>query len=516
MSKNCSEVILKVENLQNFKEKPRTVGYEDALKEIGFGRVQIEILIASFLIISNLTNETMGISFLIPLASCEMDLSESDKGLLSGMIFIGMMIPSYAWGLLAGSRGRRKVLLLSIAGSTIFTTIATFTSNFYLFIICRFFTGFFVAGLSIIYTYIGEFCIIKHRATIISWASVSTGFALTLLPLTAMWILSYDFKFELFNGYKFTSWRVLMLIFIMPGILGGLWILRLPESPKFLLTQNRDEKALEIVQWIYKMNKGDAVPLNIDILEPEPIQHEQDCDKKSKMQKFFSSIREQTVPLLKSPYLKNFAACCFLQFGIFNVAGGLALFLPDILNKMANAQNKIETMNLGICHVPNESVAKNCSHPRGTNHFCDSSINQSVFKDSIYLGIAFTVAYVITSLFMKPKRRKMIIASTLLASSICGFLLNYITLYYAVVVLICASIMLSGINSSIINGATVDIFPTNLRSTVVCLTMVFARIGTTTSSNLIGYLLEHNCELTYHILPAITLLCFIISFALPT
>lgn len=31
---------------------------------------------------------------------------------------------------------------------------------------------------------------------------------------------------------------------------------KFPESPKFLLTQSRSKEALEIVQWMYRTNKG--------------------------------------------------------------------------------------------------------------------------------------------------------------------------------------------------------------------------------------------------------------------
>lgn len=83
--KKMNEVEVKVEKFR----KKKIVAYEDALKTIGFGRVQIELLFASFLILLNVMNETMGISFIIPVAQCDMNLSESDKGLLSGIIFVG-------------------------------------------------------------------------------------------------------------------------------------------------------------------------------------------------------------------------------------------------------------------------------------------------------------------------------------------------------------------------------------------------------------------------------------------
>lgn len=84
-----SEIVIKVDNNSNVVKEKRTLKYEDVLKEIGFGRVQIELLIASFLILLDVMNETMGISFILPVAQCDMKLSESDKGLLSGIIFVG-------------------------------------------------------------------------------------------------------------------------------------------------------------------------------------------------------------------------------------------------------------------------------------------------------------------------------------------------------------------------------------------------------------------------------------------
>lgn len=73
----------------------------------------------------------------------------------------------------------------------------------------------------------------------------------------ALWILSYDWRFELYDGYEFRPWRLLLITYTIPGIIGGLCLLRFPESPKFLLSVNRDEEALQIVRWIYRTNKGE-------------------------------------------------------------------------------------------------------------------------------------------------------------------------------------------------------------------------------------------------------------------
>lgn len=62
-------------------------------------------------------------------------------------------------------------------------------------------------------------------------------------------------------------------------------------------------------------------------------------------------MKEQTLPLLKPPYLLYFVICCCLQYGIFCIAGGLALFLPDILNKIANAYDENPMNSFKICDI---------------------------------------------------------------------------------------------------------------------------------------------------------------------
>lgn len=63
------------------------------------------------------------------------------------------------------------------------------------------------------------------------------------------------------------------------------------------------------------------------------------------------SLREQTVPLFKPPYVLYFFACSLLHFGTFSVAGGMALFLPDILNRLSKAQPFGKGDDLKICDV---------------------------------------------------------------------------------------------------------------------------------------------------------------------
>lgn len=90
-----------------------------------------------------------------------------------------------------------------------------------------------------------------------------------LFLVTASVTLSYSWKLEFVEFVDFASWRILLVIFSLPGIIGILWLFRLPESPKFLLIHNRKEEALEIVKWIHKTNLGESRKFDIDDLHIE-------------------------------------------------------------------------------------------------------------------------------------------------------------------------------------------------------------------------------------------------------
>jgi MFS family permease len=108
-----------------------------------------------------------------------------------------------------------------------------------------------------VYAYVGEFNTDKNRGTIISFLSCGVGLAAIIQPLLAWWILSYEWSFELYDGYSFRPWRLLMLVYVSPGVMSIFWLkFRLPESPKYFLAHNQKEEALEVMKWMYCVNKG--------------------------------------------------------------------------------------------------------------------------------------------------------------------------------------------------------------------------------------------------------------------
>jgi hypothetical protein len=121
----------------------------------------------------------------------------------------------------------------------------------------------------------------------ISWISVAIGIStsfmprklllssnnkfstLSILAVISKWLLSYDWKFEIYSGFEFKPWRLCLLVYAIPGVIAMLWVLRFPESPRFMLSVSRNDEALEGLRWIYRTNKKSLDGFDVDQLTPE-------------------------------------------------------------------------------------------------------------------------------------------------------------------------------------------------------------------------------------------------------
>lgn len=91
----------------------------------------------------------------------------------------------------------------------------------------------------------------------------------TTFLVLAYWIIAYDWRYELYEGYEFRPWRLLLLIYSLFGIFGGLLLLTVKESPRFLLSARRDDEALEVIKWMYRTNKNRNNDDDFNILKLE-------------------------------------------------------------------------------------------------------------------------------------------------------------------------------------------------------------------------------------------------------
>jgi hypothetical protein len=86
------------------------------------------------------------------------------------------------------------------------------------------------------------------------------------------------------------------------------------------------------------------------------------------------------------------------------VSGGMAMFLPDVLNKLAKATENTEG-SLKVCDVLQKSrEISNETLPI----ICDDAVDLSIFVDSVMMGIFFLIGFIALSSSIKILGRRKI------------------------------------------------------------------------------------------------------------
>lgn len=83
---------------------------DDALVSMGFGKFQGLVLAYSGMGWVSEAMEVMLLSFVGPSVQAEWNLSSHEESLITSVVFVGMLIGAYSWGVVSDTYGRRQVL----------------------------------------------------------------------------------------------------------------------------------------------------------------------------------------------------------------------------------------------------------------------------------------------------------------------------------------------------------------------------------------------------------------------
>lgn len=107
----------------------------------GVGKIQYLAVLASFLCLMHYVLDVLGISLIIPVATCDLQLTTSKKGLLISFPFLGLTLTAHLWGFLADSIGRRKSIVLSLCATILFSLLSALAPHFWIMLLARFLSG---------------------------------------------------------------------------------------------------------------------------------------------------------------------------------------------------------------------------------------------------------------------------------------------------------------------------------------------------------------------------------------
>ncbi|XP_077870633.1 synaptic vesicle glycoprotein 2C-like, partial [Saccoglossus kowalevskii] len=231
--------------------------YETALSEAGFGRYQIQLFFVLGLGIMADGVEVFLMGYVLSSADRELCLSDWEKGWLSGMVFVGMLIGALTWGYVSDRIGRRHTLIICLSVNAIFAFSSAFVQTFVQFLVFRFGAGIGVGGsIPVAYSYYGEFTPREHRASHLSWLNIFYGIAGVFAAAMGLAIIPTN---EPYYEERFSTWRIFILVCAIPCILAVVLLLGfMSESPRFLVRAGKCTEATDVLAEVYKQNHGSS------------------------------------------------------------------------------------------------------------------------------------------------------------------------------------------------------------------------------------------------------------------
>ncbi|KAJ0177586.1 hypothetical protein K1T71_006459 [Dendrolimus kikuchii] len=482
------------------------VPFEDALNMTGFSKFNLLMFLLCSSIIVGMGFEVFSVSYLVPASVCELGTSSTQQGLIAGIPLTGVIMTSHFWGYLADTRGRRKILALSMSIGFLAGALAAFSPNWIVLAILKFASSASVSGaFALSLTLLSE-CTPKAKRSALVILTTSVSLASTgLMAVLSIPILPLKFSYYIpYLNIHLNSWRLLDLIFSLPALFSAIGVACAYESPRYLLSVGKDKEALAVMKGVFVMNhggNGDDFQVNSVVLNEE--------NAALKAKGIWSSMIAQTIPMMKPPLLKRTLLLSLLFCISFICMNPFLVWVPFIVNAFMSSVVRGE-VNMTFCEMI--TTAKNATLVDVTAN-CSMNITAMtmVFGISMFLSLVNLV----TAGLIGCVGRKTLVIGIQVIGGLSALLVN--TTYIWVVSAFLFMIFLLGvINFGLLTTYSVDIFPTYVKAMAVCLTLMVGRGSAVLGINILKRLLDSDCEAAFYIFGSVTLAGGIVGLLLPS
>lgn len=232
-----------------------TISIDEAIERLGYGRFQLRVLVAAGLCFAADAMEVLLLSFLAVVLQAIWDLTSQQTALLTSIVFVGQFAGTLTLGPLGDRIGRRPVFLLSALVIAIFGLATAFCNSFTALVLVRMMVGFGVGGLLVPFDILAELVPVEHRGRDLVFIEYFWTFGTLLVPLVAF--LTLGNEVDDINDNQ-DGWRYFVAICALPCLLSAIiGTCLVPESPRWLLTVGKADKAMEILRQGAKANHKD-------------------------------------------------------------------------------------------------------------------------------------------------------------------------------------------------------------------------------------------------------------------
>jgi sugar porter (SP) family MFS transporter len=158
------------------------------------------------------------------------------KGVITSCLLLGAAVGAFAAGRLSDRLGRKRLILLTAATFVIGILGASLAPSAPVLVLFRFIIGLGVGSASVtVPLYIGEIAPPHVRGALVSMNQLAITLGILVSQLIAYFLTTTG------------QWRTMVALALIPSAVLGLGMLRQPESPAWLVEQEREDEARQIL-----------------------------------------------------------------------------------------------------------------------------------------------------------------------------------------------------------------------------------------------------------------------------
>ncbi|KAH0955694.1 hypothetical protein HN011_001947, partial [Eciton burchellii] len=490
--------------------------FETAISAAGTGKFQYLLILAIIPASWASSMDTANMSMILASAECDLGLSLFDKGVLNAITYVGMVLSGFIWGYLADVKGRKKVILYGYLADGICNVLSGFSQNFGTLVFFKFLSGIIVSGpYASLMAYCAEFYGAEGRAKVPLLVGFSVQFGCVINAALAWLVVPQPWSFSIWDGaFVYNSWRIFLSLCGVPTLIGVVCLCFFPESPKFLMTQDRNEDALEVFRRIFSVNTGlpkDNYPVHAlgDVnLNNASTKESYAVESESGGKSCLNDGIRQMKPIFLKPYLSRILLLVTTQFCGMLCLNTLRLWQPQLFTTIENFDSlNSEVENPTFCEILDLSTTADANKTatfEGAAPSCESVVvSDSTYIDTVIVSASASIFILFASIFVNYLEHKYLALISYGCALLCLVALIWSTNALTTLILTCLYLGLQCKNFNVMIGATVLLFPTSLRAMAVSMEMIIGRIGSMIGNLIFPVLLRYGC-----VAPIINLACF--------
>ncbi|MDH4019506.1 MAG: sugar porter family MFS transporter [Xanthomonadales bacterium] len=263
------------------------------------------------------------VGFIVP----QFGLNDWQVGLVVSAPTLAGIIASWSGAWIADVIGRRRALLVLALLYTVSAVASAFAPNYQTLVFARFVGGLAFASLGIAPMYIGEIAPREKRGMLISVSQLNIVLGFSLAYFANYFVLHIsqsDAVWVQTLGIDQNAWRWMLGIEAIPATLWLLFLLTIPESPRWLVMTNRLEEARK----------------SLARLKP-PERVERDLAEIARslsnvQEKFLQRMREVVLPAMRLPMMIGVIAAIAQQVSGINA---IFFYAPTIFEQTGVGTN---------------------------------------------------------------------------------------------------------------------------------------------------------------------------------